>query len=102
MGDWVAPSWHSDFGDVRAEFEDLRGLAMRLTALGYVCRLDRSEPGYMEVQVLGADGRRVGGYCMAAGSAATDAARSAATYAIVVGAGERYATDIEQAVEAFV
>lgn len=52
--EWEAPEWHEDFGDPRAEIEELRSLAIaiRNTMLCTTFTLEIPEPGFIEVSVV--------------------------------------------------
>jgi hypothetical protein len=56
--DWVAPDWHSDFGDPVVELVHLRAFASQLLAtLSSTCvSLELPEPGLMYVRVQTAGG----------------------------------------------
>jgi len=50
---WAIPNWHSDFGNVGAEVDHLRSLALALPAVlpGVVLTLKIEEPGLMYLRV---------------------------------------------------
>jgi hypothetical protein len=56
--DWRPPDWHPDFGDVAAEFEHLRALALSVldSIPGSDVELVMPEPGLMYLHVARPDG----------------------------------------------